>query len=61
MTGLVDARNLLVFRKFEGSDEGMMIRLSRSLRPVVLIPGLTRVKVLYTPHPVLDSSPLRRP
>lgn len=56
---LVDARNVLVWRMIgDSKTDGMWIRLGRSLTPVVQVPGLTKVAVLYRPHPTLDSSPL---
>lgn len=52
---LVDARKMPVYVKIQNSNQGMWMRLSRSLTPVVKVPGLTRVAVIYRPQLDLDA------
>jgi hypothetical protein len=55
---LVDVREMPVYVKVGRSNQGMWTLLGRSLRPVVKIPGLTRVAVLWESKPGLDYEPI---
>jgi len=55
---LTDARCLPTYVRLD-HNQGMWTLLWRSLRPVVRIPGLTRVAVLWEPKPGLDFEVIR--